>query len=67
MGATGGVVLGAIAIVMLPYRGDEAQFLTDLGFVGWGWLVPLLIPPLTALVALLATGIAARHRLESIT
>lgn len=67
MGATGGVVLGAIAIVMLPHRGDEAQFLTDLGFVGWGWLVPLLIPPLTALVALLATGIAARHRLESIT
>ena len=34
-------------------------FLTGLGFQGAGWLWPLTVPPLAALVAFIATRVAA--------
>jgi len=68
IGALVGMVLGMIAVLLLPGGEDEtASFLTGLGFQGLHWLVPLLIPPLAAAVAFIATRMAARRTLESPT
>lgn len=58
IGAAGGTMLGVLAFVVLPVSGDTG-FLTDLGFQGLNWLTPLAIPPLAALIALVATRTAA--------
>ncbi len=63
-GAAIGTVLGCLAILALPSARIEGGFLTGLGFQGWHWLLPLLIPPLAGLVAFAATRAAARRRLE---
>lgn len=68
IGAAVGMVLGMIAVLLLPSGGDEtASFLTGLGFQGFHWLYPLLIPPLAAGVAFVATRLAARRTLEGLT
>lgn len=66
-GAAAGVVLGMIGVWLMPEASDEGGFLTGLGFQGWGWLVPLLIPPLGALVAFAATTRAATKRLGELS
>lgn len=58
-GALGGTLAGMAAIALMPRTGEAGGFLTGLGFHGAGWLWPLLIPPLAALVAYLATRAAA--------
>ncbi|MHA6265915.1 FtsX-like permease family protein [uncultured Aliiroseovarius sp.] len=63
-GAIVGTLLGSLAVFLLPPAGDQASFLTGLGFKGWQWLWPLAIPPLAALVAFLATGQAAKTVLQ---
>ncbi|HKL64758.1 MAG TPA: FtsX-like permease family protein [Roseovarius sp.] len=63
-GAAIGTVLGCLAILALPQARIEGGFLTGLGFQGWHWLLPLLIPPLAGLVAYAATRAAARRCLE---
>jgi cell division transport system permease protein len=63
-GAALGTVLGCLAILALPRAQAEGGFLTGLGFQGWHWLWPLVIPPLAGLVAWLATRAAARRTLE---
>ncbi|MBE0414444.1 FtsX-like permease family protein [Yoonia sp.] len=66
-GAVAGVVAGLIAVMLLP-RGDVAGgFITGLGFAGAGWLWPLVIPPLAAIVAFFATRAAALRRLRTET
>lgn len=60
-GAAAGVVLGLVALLFMPGAGDGAGFLTGLRLQGWHWLLPLLIPPMAALVAFLATAAAARR------
>ncbi len=67
LGATVGVVLGLAGVLLLPSASDEGGFLTGLGFQGATWLWPVLIPPLGALVALLATGAAARRTLRRLS
>jgi cell division transport system permease protein len=68
VGAGGGMVLGMLAVLLMPRSSDEtASFLTGLGFEGLHWLLPLLIPPLAAGVAYLATRLAARRTLEGLT
>ena len=68
IGAAVGMVLGMIAVLFLPSGGDEAaSFLTGLGFQGLHWLVPLMIPPLAAGVAFVATRLAARRTLEGLS
>jgi len=62
-GAVLGTLLGALAILALPQAQAEGGFLTGLGFRGWHWLWPLVIPPLAALVAFSATRAAARRTL----
>ncbi|MDA5092681.1 cell division protein FtsX [Aliiroseovarius sp. KMU-50] len=64
LGASGGMLLGLIAVFLLPSSQDQASFLTGLGFQGaeWGW--PVLIPPIAALVAFIATRQAALTTLQ---
>jgi cell division transport system permease protein len=55
------------AIAVLPAPAPEASFLTGLGFRGAEWFWPLLVPPLAALVAFVATRTAALRRLRDTT
>lgn len=57
-GAVVGTLLGMAGFAILPVAG-ESGFLTGLGFQGTGWLMPLAIPPLAALIAWVATRAAA--------
>ena len=64
-GAAIGMALGCVAILALPSADTVAGgFLTGLGFQGWHWLWPLVVPVLAAVVAFLATRAAARKTLE---
>jgi cell division transport system permease protein len=63
VGAFIGTVLGMIAVALLPAASDEGGFLTGLGFQGWHWGLPVLIPIIGAVVAYGATRAAARRTL----
>lgn len=65
-GATLGTGLAAGAMLLLPSPSLAGGFLTGLGFAGWGWLWLVPVPPLTALVAIVATGAAARKTLREL-
>lgn len=67
IGAAIGMALGVLGILLLPEATDEGGFLTGLGFQGAGWLWPMLIPVLGALVAFLATWIAVRRTLGELS
>lgn len=67
IGAGVGMVLGMIGVILLPEASDEGGFLTGLGFRGVGWLLPLLIPVLGAVVAFASTWSAARRRLKELS
>jgi NAD(P)-dependent dehydrogenase (short-subunit alcohol dehydrogenase family) len=60
-------VLGMVAVVLLPDAGEAGGFLTGLGFRGWHWVVPLMVPILVGAVAFAATGAAARRTLRELT
>ena len=66
-GATAGVALACLAILLLPAAQAEGGFLTGLGFRGWHWLWPLIVPPLAAGVAFAATQAAARKTLKDMS
>ena len=66
-GALAGTVLGVAAIALLPDAETAGNFLTGLGFRGAEWLWPLAIPPLAAVVAFVATRVAAFRVLRSLT
>ncbi|EBA15043.1 cell division permease protein FtsX, putative [Roseobacter sp. SK209-2-6] len=66
-GSAAGVALGMIGVWLMPEASNEGGFLTGLGFQGWGWLLPLLIPLLAAAVAFMATTRAANKRLGDLT
>lgn len=63
-GAAVGTLAGAVGVWFLPAADVAGGFLTGLGFQGaeWGW--PVLIPPLAAGVAFLATRRAAFRTLK---
>jgi cell division transport system permease protein len=63
-GAALGAAFGMAAIWLLPDADPTGGFLTGLGFQGGEWLLPLLIPPLAALVAFAATRRAALATLK---
>ena len=65
-GASAGMAAGVIAVVLLPDAAETGNFLTGLGFQGWHWLVPLVVPLLSGVVAFFATGIAARRTLKEL-
>lgn len=66
-GAVGGVILGVIALQLFPDTATAGGFLADIGFRGAGWLWPLVIPPIAAIVAFAATRAAALARLKEQT
>lgn len=66
-GAVVGVILGATALFTLPGADENAGFLTGLRFQGVEWFWLLLIPPVAALVAFLATRMAAFRALREFT
>lgn len=66
-GAAIGTVAGMVAVLLLPSAQAEAGFLTGLGFQGWHWIWPLVIPPLGALVAFAATRHAAHRTLRELS
>jgi cell division transport system permease protein len=66
-GAGVGSLVAILAVFLLPSASDEGAFLTGLGFVGWHWVLPFLIPPLAAIVAFWATRSAAFKTVRGIT
>jgi cell division transport system permease protein len=66
-GAAAGTVFGALALLLLPNASEEGGFLTGLGLQGAHWLLLILIPILAAVVAFLATRLAAHNTLRSLT
>ncbi len=66
-GAAVGTVLGMIGVALLPSTDSAGGFLTGLGFQGAGWVLPLTLPPLTALVAFAATRASAFRKLRELT
>lgn len=69
--ALGGACLGTLlamgGVALLPQVDEAGGFLTGLGFQGSGWLLPLALPPLAALVAFAATRYAAFRTLKGLT
>ncbi|MTH78963.1 cell division protein FtsX [Paracoccus aestuariivivens] len=66
LGALLGSVLGMVAIWALPTVDEAGGFLTGLGFQGWGWLWPLLIPLVAAAIGFWATRSAALRMLREV-
>lgn len=66
-GAFSGIVLGSLAMLLLPSAGDDIGFLTGLGFQGGEWFLPMLIPLVGAGVAYLATLRASLRVLGALT
>lgn len=66
-GAAAGTLVAMLAVMLLPSAADSAGFLTGLSFQGWHWFLPVMVLPLAAGVAYLATRTAARRMLESLT
>jgi len=66
-GAFVGVLFALLGVFMLPSPAEEGAFLTGLGFQGWHWFLPLLIPPFAGLVAFAATRRAAFRTLKGLT
>ena len=65
-GAAFGTLTGIIALMLVPSGSDTAGVLTDLSIQGIGWVWVLLIPPLSGLVAFVATRYAAGRVLEDL-
>lgn len=66
-GSAVGALLGMIGVAILPSADTAGGFLTGLGFSGWGWLLPAVLPLLAAAVAFAATRFAAFSRLKELT
>lgn len=63
-GAVAGTIVGVAAVLLLPNGDGTTSFLSNIGFGGFGWVWPVLLPFLAATVAFLATFTAARRVLE---
>lgn len=66
-GAAIGALAGVVGVLLLPATNEAGGFLTGLGFQGFGWLWPFILPPLAALVAFVATRAAAFRKLRELT
>lgn len=66
-GALVGTLAGMAAVSILPSADAAGGFLTGLGFEGWGWAMPLALPPLAGIVAFAATRASARRKLQEWT
>ena len=66
LGAVVGTLIGMLAVWALPAADEAGGFLTGLGFQGWGWIWPLLIPLAAALIGFFATRWAALKMLREV-
>jgi cell division transport system permease protein len=66
-GSAIGALAGMAGVAALPATDAAGGFLTGLGFSGTGWLWPLALPPLAAIVAFAATRHAAFQKLKELT
>ncbi len=66
-GSAIGGLAGLAGILLLPSADAAGGFLTGLGFQGLGWLAPVALPPLAALIAWGATRTAAIAKLRELT
>jgi len=66
VGASIGAIFGLIGVVLMP-SGDQAGFLSGLGFQGWQWGWPFMLPFAGAIVAFVATRAAAQRVLQEQT
>ncbi|MGC9418605.1 MAG: cell division protein FtsX [Rhodovulum sp.] len=66
-GAAIGTAAGTVAIAFLPEGGAGTGVLAGLGFQGFDWLLPLVLPPIAAAVAFGATRLTAMRVLKGIT
>lgn len=67
LGAVVGMLLGVLAVSLLPEASAEGGVLTGLGFQGVGWFSPLAIPALGAVVAFASTRYAANRVLKGLS
>lgn len=67
LGATVGTLAALLGVILLPSAAEEGAFLTGLGFRGWHWLLPVLIPFLAGIVAFWSTRAAAFRTLKGLT
>jgi len=65
-GAGAGTLLAMIGVLVMPDATEEGMFLMGLGFQGWHWILPFLIPPLVASMAFWATRWAAFRTLSRV-
>ena len=61
-----GALLGLIAVVLIPSV-SSAGLEADIGFAGAGWLWPFFVPLLMAMLAFVATRLAAARRLKEVS
>lgn len=66
-GAAAGTVAGAIAVLLIPSSPSDNGFLTGLGYQGAEWLWLFAMPVGAAIVAFLATRLAAFRSLRKLT
>ncbi|WGI21630.1 FtsX-like permease family protein [Amylibacter sp. IMCC11727] len=67
IGACVGTAIALVGVFFMPAAAEEGAFLTGLGFKGWHWILPFLIPPLAAFVAFWATRWAAFRTLQRLS
>lgn len=66
-GAVAGTLVGVGVLMALPLAPAAGALAPVTGFRGWGWAVPVLIPPVLTAVAFAATHFAAFRMLRSLT
>lgn len=66
LGASFGMVLGLLALLALPDAGQGSTVLSNLGFRGLDWLLPLVLPLITAILAWGATRATAFQVLKGV-
>ena len=59
------LLIWLLALLLIPRADVAGGFLVGLGFTGAGWLWPLVIPPLAAATAFVATRSAALRTLRA--
>ncbi len=67
LGAAAGTGLAMLALLGVPEMGSAVPVLAGIGFSGWNWALPLVVPPLMALIALAASMATAFRVLKGVT
>lgn len=67
LGAAAGAALGAIAMLLLPDPATGSSVLSGLGFQGIGWLLPVSLPVVTAILAWASAKATAFGVLKGVT